>query len=128
MLGSNPAMTPTPDSPGRALVKVLETPVDLPARSPLYWLDALLPSREKTWTIVAHALDWALICHDCIDRTAFQTRLDGLFELPRDASIAEHKSFLALVYALLALGELYYAAPYEGSHNLIDRQSLQPRG
>lgn len=103
MIGDDRTASPT----GRALVEMMESPIDLPARASDDWMNALLPPREKVWDKVSRAIEIALVCHDCIDKASLKARLYAMLDQPGSNNTPQRKSLLSLLYALLALGELY---------------------
>lgn len=117
----------TVPSPGRSIFEALEAPSDLPSHAPFDWLAALLPPKQELLGIAGYAVNTALICHDCIDQAAFEAHLDVVCRARREGMIAKHGSFLALVHALLALGERYRITDDNTASNDDEEQSL-PRG
>lgn len=92
-------------APGRTIVEALDSRVEAPSVDELQWLHTLLPPQEDMHRLVVLAMDRALMCHECMDRDVFRSRIDNLYHAGAMRLIATQKSFMALVYAMLALGE-----------------------
>ena len=91
-------------APGRELVEAFERPALPPSANVQGGLFALLPLRKRAQDLVERALTRDLVGHDSVDRERFPRQLDRLYERdPDDYETCDH-TFLAQVYALLALG------------------------
>lgn len=104
----NPSpLTPHGISSGRSLIESFEVSTLSPPVGVENKLFAMLPSKHQVQELVNHAMSTALVCHDCVDHTRFPLQLNQLYETdPEDYSL-DDKKFLALVYALIALGRRY---------------------
>lgn len=117
-----------PHDPGRAVIAALETPLCIPTTlKPLDWLSAMLPPQRPLHDLIAIALDQALITAECIDRDDFWARLADMLGPHSGVGSPSNRSLLALVYALLALGERYKRPP-ERRPSDSRRPSDEPRG
>ena len=116
-----------PSEPGRAIVAALETPIDLSPVRPLDWLSAMLPPQGPLYDLIALALDQAIITTECIDRDTFWKRLAEMLSSESGVGSPCNRSFLALVYALLALGERY-KKPSETRPGDRVKPSTEPKG
>ena len=77
--------------------------LDLPARNHIAEF-ALLPPIEHLKETITTALDAALICKECLERDELWVPVEALYMRDPDDYDRADRSFLALVYALLALG------------------------
>lgn len=99
-----------PSEPERVIIAGLETPLVISSSAPLDWLSAMLPSEQLLRELIALALDEAIIGHECVDRDALWRRLATVIGDSSGLESPANRSILALVYALLSLGEWYKAA------------------
>lgn len=109
MLDPGITMAPTSASPGIAIVEAIDSPLKIPLRDNVEWLDVALPPQTELHRLISCATDRALIGHRCIDPEAFHTRVDELFSEGKFHTISKDRSFMSFVYAVLALGERYSA-------------------
>lgn len=102
------AATASMSSPGRDLVDAFESTVYFsPPIATQARINSLLPSKQQVQEMTIRALTTALICHECLDHVAFARRLDRLYEVDPEDYLQDDKSFLTLVYALVALGRRF---------------------
>lgn len=107
------APSPTATSPGRSLIESFEVSSLSPPFGVENKLFSMLPSKSQVQELVNHAMRTALVCHDCIDHTLFPLQLDQLYENDPEEYSIDEKRFLALVYALVALGRRYSPSTVE---------------
>lgn len=108
--GSGMATAP---SPGRDFVEAFETTSLLPTTGVEARTCALLPSKQQVQNLAVHASRTALTCHDCLDFDDFTIKLDRLYTIDPEDYSPNDKSFLILVYALVALGRRYMPSTEE---------------
>lgn len=125
----NPGLTTatTSASPGLAIVEAIDPPLKLPKGDAMDWLDVVLPAKAEMHRLISCAIDRALVCHQCIERQTFGSRVDELYDPSKTHIISKNKSFMSLVYAALALGERY-SVEDEGSLDLQANAGSLPPG
>ncbi|KAF2720983.1 hypothetical protein K431DRAFT_269508 [Polychaeton citri CBS 116435] len=105
---------------GRQLVEAFELSAIHPPQNLRRGLFSLLPSKEQVIQLVILTFDFALACHDCMDRDDFFAHLDRIYQIDvEDYSTEDHK-FLALLYAALALARRYEASSQPSAQTLDD--------
>ncbi|KAK9425361.1 putative Cytochrome P450 monooxygenase [Seiridium unicorne] len=95
--------------PGQDILQAFEcahTSVPLAPATQLHPL-AAMPSRERVLVLVDHAIRMALVGHDCLDHQDLAQRLGCVFDIDRRELTSDDRVSLALVYALLALGQQF---------------------
>lgn len=107
MLTANQKEAATPDSVGLAIVEAIDTPLEVPVRDTIDWLDVVMPPRVELHRLISCTINRALVCHHCINERTFVARVDELYSPSRTHVVAKNKSFISLIYAALALGERY---------------------
>lgn len=105
----------------------LETPLSFPYPTTLDWLSRMLPAQQTLQNLIALALDEAIVAHECLDRDELWTHLADITNNPSSISLASNQSFVAVVYALLALGEAYMGSR-ESPEPTIRQDPNRPRG
>jgi hypothetical protein len=94
-------------SPGRDLVKAFETSSFSPAIGIEPRIYAMLPPRDEVVETTVRAQQTALICHECLDNVDYLNHLDKLYISDPEDYEAGDRSFLTLVYAVVALGRRF---------------------
>ena len=94
----------TSDMSGADIAEAFEsTTLDLPSQH-LIATFALLPPRQRLEYSVGIALDHVLNTKECLDRAEFWQHVHSLYERDPEDYTDDDRSFLALVYSLMALG------------------------
>jgi hypothetical protein len=99
---------------GTAILAGLDSPVELPDPAPLDWINTLLPMESEARQLVTMAIHRGLVCHELMQEEEFLHRLERFFSSCAPRNVDENASFLALVYALLALGQMYMGSEVGG--------------
>lgn len=68
---------------------------------------AMLPPKHEVQILSDQAINTALVCHECLDRQDFTRHLDYLYDIDPEEYLPGDRSFLALVYVMVALGKRY---------------------
>ena len=110
-------------SPGLTIVEAIDLPLQIPAGDTVDWLSVGLPPKAELYRLISYAIDRALICHRCLDQPTFARRVEELYDADRFYNISRKKSFMSLVYAVLALGERYST---EGERDISSTNETSP--
>lgn len=112
------------EGPGAHMAEAFDSAaLDLPSQNVLADF-AILPSQRRLEHSISVALDKALNCKECVERSELWTAIQHLYRKdPRDYSESD-RSMLALVYALLALGRRHDSdntqlSPAGGSRRVV---------
>lgn len=109
-LGTNSvqlAHSPSMEWFGRGLTQASDLVSLSPASASPTRAFAMLPPKSQVQHLSEQATRTALICHECLDRQDFGQCLERIYSIdPEDHSPAD-KSFLALVYVMIALGKRF---------------------
>ena len=109
---TGPALAPV-DVGGSEMAEAFDTSLlDLPFSNDIAAF-ALLPPQGNLESTITIALNVALSCKEFLDRDELWRDIHSLYERDPEDHQDEDKSFLALVYALMALGRRY--EPHKGT-------------
>lgn len=99
---SSLAQMPHDPDAGREMVRAFDAPLPS-ACGHLRQTTAMLPPLERARHLSALAMDEGAVCHECLDRDDYDSRLRRLYSVDGDRT--EDRAFVALVLAMLALGQ-----------------------